>query len=332
VLKDADKSKKDKHKILQEYLNIKNKKSESDLLDWNEFIKLLCGLEGKLDALFGKEYEGKLSLLSDDSKIAEVLSLLEDEDAIVIQAIKKIVDWSDLANLVGDSQNISSAKVKVYEKHKTDLRTLKDLVKKYSPEKYHDILSSDSSIYATHIKTQDKDILKSLGKKLDFDVTEEDKPILDQIKQDIDNENFLPKQVNITNRTIPYQLYWSELKTLLEKASSYLPFLKSKDESGLSVQDKILSIMEFRVPYFVGPLNSSSPFAWLKRKAEGRILPWNIKDKVDFEASEEEFIKRMLNTCTYLPGCQVLPKQSLLYQKFEVLNAINVIILFIIYY
>ena len=84
--------------------------------------------------------------------------------------------------------------------------------------------------------------------------------------------------------------------------------------------------MEFRVPYFVGPLNSSSSFAWLKRKAEGRILPWNIKDKVDFEASEEEFIKRMLNTCTYLPDCQVLPKQSLLYQKFEVLNAINVIV------
>ena len=83
--------------------------------------------------------------------------------------------------------------------------------------------------------------------------------------------------------------------------------------------------MEFRIPYFVGPLNTHSKFAWLKRKADGKIYPWNFEQKVDLDASEQAFIKRMTNKCTYLPGEDVLPKHSLLYQKFEVLNLINVI-------
>ena len=129
---------------------------------------------------------------------------------------------------------------------------------------------------------------------------------------------FLPKQVTSDNRTIPYQLYWNELSNLLTKASTYLPFLNKCDQDGLTVKDKILSIMEFRIPYFVGPLNSHSDFAWIKRKADGMIFPWNFEKKVDLDASEEAFIKKMTNKCSYLAGEDVLPKNSLLYQKFEI--------------
>ena len=44
---------------------------------------------------------------------------------------------------------------------------------------------------------------------------------------------------------------------------------------------------------------------------------------IDDDASEEAFIKKMTNQCTYLPGEAVLPKDSLCYQKFMVLNEIN---------
>ena len=60
-----------------------------------------------------------------------------------------------------------------------------------------------------------------------------------------------------------------------------------------------------------------------KRKAEGKILPWNFDQMVDKDASEKEFIRRMTNTCTYLPSESVLPKWSLLYSSFMVLNEIN---------
>ena len=62
---------------------------------------------------------------------------------------------------------------------------------------------------------------------------------------------------------------------------------------------------------------------WMVRKASGKIYPWNFNSKVDLDASEEAFIKRMTNSCTYLPGEEVLPKNSLIYCAFEVLNEIN---------
>ena len=92
---------------------------------------------------------------------------------------------------------------------------------------------------------------------------------------------------------------------------------------GLSVSDKIKSVFTFRIPYYIGPLNKNSSHSWIERKADGKIYPWNFEDVVDIDKCEEAFIKRMTNKCTYLPGEDVLPKWSLLYCKFNVLNEIN---------
>ena len=137
---------------------------------------------------------------------------------------------------------------------------------------------------------------------------------------------FLPKQVDGDNRVIPYQLYYHELKQILENAKNYLPFLKESDEEGYTNEEKILSIMEFRIPYYVGPLRTDNgEHGWMVRKNDikGKIYPWNFEKMVDLDASEQEFIRRMTNQCTYLPGEDVLPKYSLLYCKYSVLNEIN---------
>ena len=339
-------AKTDKYKQIVEFLHIEKRRDEQDeplWIDENELCRMLCGLEGKLITLFsGTNYQDiKLSLASDDDKIAETLSLLNDEEAALLSIMKKIYDWSILADIMGESKNISCSKVKIYEKHKADLKSLKYIVRKYlSTEDYNNIFrDSGRDNYAAYCKSNDskktdrESFYKFLKNKLkeiklaDSETPETiaDQEILEKINQDIALEKFLPKQIHSDNRTIPYQLYWNELYNLLNKASSYLPFLLNRDEDGISVRDKILSIMEFRIPYFVGPLNSNSPFAWIKRKATGRILPWNFDKKVDLDASEQEFINRMVNRCTYLPKEKVLPKRSLLYQRFEVLNLINMI-------
>ena len=338
-------SRSDKHKQLVEYLQVKKRKNDDDFtnqwFDEYEFWGLLCGLERKSAKIFiNSGYEdGKVSLNADDEKIAEMLSELNEDDASLIILAKKIFDWSVLADIIGGGKNLSSSKVSIYEKHKSDLKQLKYLVKKYlSRQDYAEIFrNTDKSNYAAYCgrdklkKVNREDFYKFINgklKKINFadpdDIeTIADKAVLENILRDIALEKFLPKQVTSDNRTIPYQLYWNELNNILKKASSYLPFLSECDEDGLSIKDKILSIMEFRIPYFVGPLNSHSTFAWLKRKADGRIMPWNFETKVDLDASEREFINRMTNKCTYLPGEPVLPKNSLLYQKFEVLNIIN---------
>ena len=55
----------------------------------------------------------------------------------------------------------------------------------------------------------------------------------------------------------------------------------------------------------------------------GKITPWNFDKIVDKANSNEEFIRRMTNKCTYLRGKDVIPKGSMFYQAFDVLNQIN---------
>ena len=120
-----------------------------------------------------------------------------------------------------------------------------------------------------------------------------------------------------------------ELNKILEQACQYLPFLNDTDGEGISVAKKIKDIFNFRIPYYVGPLSdrhrAQGANNWMIRR-EGRterIYPWNFEQVVDMEQSNTAFITRMTNKCTYLVGEDVLPKHSLLYSTFMVLNAIN---------
>ena len=209
--------------------------------------------------------------------------------------------------------------------------------KKYLPEKYNsvfrDVLKDNYVAYSHHSDEKDTSKLKSTNKE-DFSKfvlgivknivpDDEDRAAYDDMISRLEMRSFMPKQKTTDNRVIPYQLYWYELDKILKNAEAYLPFLAEKDSDGLTVSDKILSVFTFKIPYYVGPLNADSKYAWIKRKADGKIYPWNFEEKVDLDESENAFIKRMTNKCTYLPGEDVLPKDSLCYHKFTVLNEIN---------
>lgn len=49
-------------------------------------------------------------------------------------------------------------------------------------------------------------------------------------------------------------------------------------------------------------------------------MPWTFEKIVDTDKTAEKFIKRMTNKCTYLLNEDVIPKQSILYSEFCVLN------------
>lgn len=56
---------------------------------------------------------------------------------------------------------------------------------------------------------------------------------------------------------------------------------------------------------------------------DAAITPWNWDTVIDKNKSAENFILRMTGDCTYLADEKVLPKQSLLYEEFCVLNELN---------
>ena len=311
-------------------------------------LKLLAGGTYDLAKLFDNEDYAELtnksvSLSMDDDKLAEIAAEIGD-DYDLIENLRSIYDWSILVNILAAKNTISEAKIKVYEQHQKDLAFLKHVVKTYIPEKYDEVFrrtdlpQKDIANYAayshhTDVKNpgakwhKDKDKEKFskfiLGLIKEIEPNERDQVQFEDMKQRLETRKFMPKQKDGDNRVIPNQLYLFELKEILKNASKYLPFLNETDEDGISTKSKIESIFSFRIPYFVGPLNERSDKAWLVRKAEGKILPWNFAKIVDIEATEEAFINELTNKCSYIPGEDVLPKDSLAYHKFEVLNEIN---------
>ena len=308
----------------------------------DQFLKALCGGKISPESFFGNASYAEVqsfSLGDSDEKLAEVFGEIGD-DAELLQKMKAIYDWALLVDILDGQTAISAAKVNQYNQHKKDLKLLKHIVRQYLPNQYRPIFRAvepgNYVAYSMHTKAMQaanvKKVTKEefsdyLLKKLkDVIPLPEAAEVLTNITERLKARTFLPKQHDTDNRVIPYQLYLFELRQILHTASGNLPFLNGKDTDGLSTADKIISTFTFRVPYYVGPLNhptgKKNDHAWIVRKA-GRILPWNFKNMVDLDASEEAFIRRMTNTCTYLPDATVLPKESLIYQRFMVLNEIN---------
>lgn len=318
----------------------KANKEVSEEFPFNEevIIKLLAGSTCKVKELYAKdEYEelGSVSLGMDDEKFLEVAGNIGD-DFELLRLLRNIYDWSLLAETLGDAACISEAKVQVYEQHSKDLKVLKYFVKKYlAKEKYDEIfrLGKEGNYvsYTYHVDENNLDVKKVGTEEFSKYISKaingikpdaEDADAYEDMKRRLELRTFMPKQKNTDNRTIPHQLYLYELKKILDNAAGYFDFLNEADESNITNRAKIEAIFKFKLPYFVGPLNKNSSFAWLERTNE-KITPWNYEKVIDFDASEQAFIKRMTNQCTYFPGENVLPKDSLCYHKFMVLNEIN---------
>lgn len=254
----------------------------------------------------------------------------------LIAALHGLYNWSLLAELMGEHHYISEAKIAVYDKHKADLKVLKRVLKQ-RPDIYAKIFrepgSSANKNYSAYVgvckvkgkkaaieKCSYEDFTKTLKSCLKDMPDNNDK---DYISRELNMGTFLPKSVSKENGVIPYQLHLQELKIILSKAEAYLPFLKVRDQYG-TVSDKIISLFTFRIPYYVGPINEHAGSCWVvKKDKQGKVYPWNFTEKIDIEKSAEGFIRNLTNKCTYLIGEDVLPKNSLLYSEFTVLNELN---------
>lgn len=331
-------------KKLQELKSIFNVRNPIEL----EILNMIVGGTVQLAKLFKddnlKEEIQKFSFRDGkyDEDSEKIESILQERFLIIAKA-KAIYNWEVLTEILNDCKTLSEAKIKTYNKHKEDLSLLKKLSKKLDSTNklYQNIFGITTEKghfnYSTYVgfqkKGSEKIPIEKIASKNDFYIflkkalKEYDKNTkVAKIIEEIELGIFLPKQVIRDNGVIPYQLHLKELKTILTKAETYLDYLKEKNEKGLSASDKIISVFKFRIPYYVGPLSangSKNDFAWIEKKSQKNIYPWNFNEVVDLEQSAENFIRRMTNKCTYLTGEDVLPKNSLLYSEFTILNELN---------
>lgn len=317
------------------------KKAKREML----FVKVLCGLKGDARLLFEEiGLEDKLDICFADygyeEKIPDILNAIGEENYHIIERMKQIYDIGSLAGILKGKKYLSEARVEDYEKHHSDLKKLQAVIRKYGTfEVYNQMFRSDEAgSYSAYVGSYNSGgkVRRNMKNRGRDDFYKKVKSVLKEFPQDeeviyiqkeMDKETFMPKQLTSSNGVIPNQIHAREMKKILKNAGGYLPFLNEKDESGLTTAERILQLFSFQIPYYVGPVSENSMKSggngWVVRKEKGQVLPWNIEDKIDIAKTSEKFISRLVRRCSYLEDEKVLPKSSLLYEKFCVLNEIN---------
>ena len=134
-------------------IDVKNKK-------YKEYVKAICGLKVNAYTLFSEQLSDEVKRIdicvsdaSFDTKREDYISILGEDLFQIILYIKEIYDIGSLAGILKGYSYLSFARVATYEKHKSDLRKLKDCIRKYcSKEDYNQFFNSDAAgFYASYI-------------------------------------------------------------------------------------------------------------------------------------------------------------------------------------
>lgn len=371
-------------KTSKSFIDSVNKKS----FDFDTLLHFIAGKNADLNKLFGRhdsdEELKKVNLRSPDfdEKFEQISKTLTDLEVEIFVSCKKISDAITLQKILGDNATVCEAMVQKYERHRVDLRELKEYLKgdpfryklvfTYRPNDLVKVLNSSQacrtlakelkiidddkkvfqekdfkglSNYPAYIGFNYKckkenfshagkdDFYKFLKKVLKISDGKSSEQFLADVSQKIDSGEYLSRLKEVDNSLFPYQLTLEEVKRILANQSKYYDIFQAKYTEGFAAQDKIEKIISFRKPYFIGPTigggssetkTERNKFAWsVRRIPSTKIYPWNFEEVMNYEESAENFIKRMLNKCTYLKDEFCLPKNSLTFSFYAYLNEIN---------
>lgn len=314
---------------------------------------ILSGLEGnKLDLnkvfpLEGRSredqkalgvYFNKADYEETRAKIADS-GLLGDDECALLDELQQQYSAIALKQLLGDSTSISESMCASYNRHHENWKLIKKELR--TEDNAEEVNRHYGAIVGWEmvdgqrrsIRSSNEDKRKKANKYFADLIKKSslDESVKQKLSHDIVEDKLFPIQRESDNGVIPYQLHLNELRQILQKQGKYYPFLLDTFEKNDKRVNKIEGLLTFRVPYFVGPLveeddmqsSDNAENHWMKRKKPGVITPWNFDEMVDKDESGRRFIDRLVDTDSYLLGEPTLPKNSILYQEYEVLNELN---------
>ena len=326
----------DKKKKIEEILKPLNCKKEfiqelGKAITGNKFsIKKLLSLEIEEDiktSFKGSSYEDSYDTI--EKQLEEKIEPLEH--------LKELYNMLFLKTLFKENNtSLSTLMTNKYNQHKNSLVFLKQILT-YNRKEYNKIFRSTTNYTCDydkyiHNEIEYKELKEKIKKALENTLDKvTNQSLLDQYttnyKETIESDEFLPRITEKDNGKFPYQIHLEELTKIIENQGKYYPFLL---ETGENNENKIKQLLKFRIPYYVGPLNTSTntkvtsnPNAWFIRKTNQIITPYNFENVVDLEASAEKFITRMQSHCTYLLDEPVIPNNSILYSEYKVRNELK---------
>lgn len=336
----------DKQKQVKNYLakRVATGKEEVSLV--GELAKAMVGLKTNVAMLVGVKVDKsdqsrwKFSL-SDIEDHQDILDELPESAQQIIDVLVNLQASVQLTEIIPNNQDFSQSMVQRYDDHRKHLSWLRDYASEQTDEKrktgilatYDHYIDGIMKSSGSKKAVSTSDFYKELEKFLKDDITKS--TLAAKIEKAIDEEKFMPKQRTKENGVIPYQIHQREMDLIIKKQGKYYKWLTTPNpvSEHRATQPYMLDeLISFRVPYYTGPLITpeeqaktvlGGKFAWMVRKAPGIITPWNFDEKVDRDASANQFIQRMKTTDTYLIGEDVLPQNSLIYQRYMVLNELN---------
>ncbi len=343
-------SRSEKAKAIADGLSIQTEDAAQDKKIAKNLANAMLGLKCEFKDVFGEfACETTKIALSEDENLEALQAACPDDCVALLEALCGVYAAYVLQGLLSyaEGQTISYNMIAKYECYAKDLKVLKALVREFAPKSYetffrgdtyHDDNPQDAShdysrakaqgytAYDLH-KTSYDDFAKEVKKLFVGTAAEQDERYI-QMMNAFAEQRFLRRLKTSDNGAIYYQLHLEELRAIIKNQGRFYPFLKQEAK-------KLESLVTFRIPYYVGPLTSKNArkdvhggnrFQWSERKSgmeEAVITPWNWDQVIDKNKSAENFILRMTGDCTYLAGEKVLPKCSLLYEEFCVLNELN---------
>lgn len=327
---------------------------------YNEYvIPLLAGTKAnatQLSCIKDLKYEKKEINLSSETLTDDLYDIENISKELygvyeLTEKLKGVYDYYFVTNVLGDNDSISNAMINIYNDHQSDLLRLKNFIKNYNKKCYNEVfrkVTDKLNNYPAYIGFNDvnnkkerfkhatrEDFYKYLNNifanihdeiaksEIESEIESKIESEIEYFTKKIENNKFLLKQNSNQNGAFPKQLHYKELEKILNNQSKYYDFLKYQDESGYSVKDKILKTFNYKIEYYIGPLNTKSNNAWVVRNSYDKIYPWNIDKIVNKDESAKEFIKRMQNKCTYLDSEYCLPKSSIIFSKYNCYSYLN---------
>lgn len=328
-----------------------------------EFKKMVKGNEFKLSIILNIDLEEEIKIKFKDSSFDDnydEIAKSTDKMIEVLQEFKDLYDMIYLKKIFKGKENasVSSLMIDKYKETKDDLKFLKDLFRttiNYKTQERKELYKAYKKMFKNiedekkpYICTYErymrgtipyeefkKEIENGIALLSDYPIKSELSELYEnKYKQRLVDGKFMPRINDTENGIFPYQLNEFELKKIIENQGAYYPFLKETmtDEDGTETY-KLVKLLTFKIPYYVGPLNDTTDKkdvknknAWLVKNENikaSAITPYNFHTIINKEETAEKFIKRMISNCTYLPKEKAIPADSILYSEFKVRNELK---------
>jgi len=314
---------------------------------FEESIKLLVGAKSVVAKIFPmsdqlEEYKiDNLKIDLTDEKLEEVYEKLTDDEQQIVDKANIIFQDIMLQDILGRHQYVAAAKVNSYEQFAKDLKQLKEVYNhNLGEDLYRKTFITPKSKLTEYKETQKIEHLclfdkflksfkqeevfyKEIKKQLENikESSNKSQALIQEILNRLETRQFLRKLKGSQNSAIPHQNNVYEAEQILKQQQTHYPEITDE------MIEHVKAIISFRIPYYVGPLikgDEENPrFGWAIRNKNTHIKPWNFDEVIDKANSAEAFITKMTSQCTYLLEETVLPKNSLIYEKYEVLNELN---------